>query len=884
MWRHAWYSLRAHPGRYFAAGVTATVGTIFLTLLCLAALTLNAVIRHSAVANLDPSGLRVTATFPLTDSDADTLLQVDGVSQVVGDSSQLLGIGRPQSQLSIALVGALAPQASAPIVNGRAPDRGGEVALSKTLAITLGVELGDPVRITESPANSSSDNADISDPEQLAVLQVVGILADPLLPDITSIPSVLVSPAMAAQFHAQVAGPAPPTYSQLFVSVSPDADASTVAAAINHHPGMSAVTTAEVAKETLLTSQTDLWRVVAAGVALAVISIVLVALMVANTLEVIAVQRTQEAGLLRTLGATRRQVRKEILAEAVILGVVSAAVGVLMGYAVGQFVLSAARISLPELSLPAQLPFSIWSTAAPLITISGVVTAVSFIPARTATSLSIPDALRADFESPREVAQRPRTVLAAVLAVIGSLALIAALALAWGSGGMPSAGIARSFPFSIGVGAGLTLVGAIAIASPVIMPPLHLWLGSLGRRILPARLRAISDIASTSLAVTPRRSVAATMAVMSGVGLVVTAATVTSTTTRSVTSTNHAEQLADVEVYSNAPNETAGRPAPLPQEKIAVIVGSEQIRVATAVASGVAWFASQDSERPMRAARISSAPPALLATITGHKRLFAELNNSTIIISQQLARSLALIENDLVWVRRADPSAPFDRPSQETDRMGLTAKISTLPGNEIFVTPKVMQQLDPSSVTAGVIALADDSQSYDARQIVSSLRRLLSEAGSEAPIWLSGAIPAQARLESVSTALTSSVTTLMVIAVIIAFVAIANTMSLSAIERRREIAILRAVGATRGQVRHLFTLESLLISGVGASLGAGLGIIGGWAATAILLGNTTVLSLAIPWRVTGFAIIFALCAAVLAGLGPTFIHAYSHPNRDLERT
>ena len=65
---------------------------------------------------------------------------------------------------------------------------------------------------------------------------------------------------------------------------------------------------------------------------------------------------------------------------------------------------------------------------------------------------------------------------------------------------------------------------------------------------------------------------------------------------------------------------------------------------------------------------------------------------------------------------------------------------------------------------------------------------------------------------------------LLALALIIAFIGIANTLALSIYERTRELGLLRAVGMTRGQLRSSVRLESLIISLLGAFEGLVLGI------------------------------------------------------------
>jgi putative ABC transport system permease protein len=75
---------------------------------------------------------------------------------------------------------------------------------------------------------------------------------------------------------------------------------------------------------------------------------------------------------------------------------------------------------------------------------------------------------------------------------------------------------------------------------------------------------------------------------------------------------------------------------------------------------------------------------------------------------------------------------------------------------------------------------------------------------------------------------------LLALAVVIALIGIANTLALSIYERTRELGLLRAVGATRGQLRSMVRSESLVISLLGAVQGLVLGVLFGWAIVASL--------------------------------------------------
>lgn len=104
------------------------------------------------------------------------------------------------------------------------------------------------------------------------------------------------------------------------------------------------------------------------------------------------------------------------------------------------------------------------------------------------------------------------------------------------------------------------------------------------------------------------------------------------------------------------------------------------------------------------------------------------------------------------------------------------------------------------------------------------------------------------------------------VSILIALVGIANTVSLSVVERRRELAVQRALGMTRGQLGATLLVEALLMAAVGGLVGTRFGL--GYGA---LLARTTLsedLVLAVPgWQLLGY-VLLAAAAGVLAAVVP----------------
>ena len=119
------------------------------------------------------------------------------------------------------------------------------------------------------------------------------------------------------------------------------------------------------------------------------------------------------------------------------------------------------------------------------------------------------------------------------------------------------------------------------------------------------------------------------------------------------------------------------------------------------------------------------------------------------------------------------------------------------------------------------------------------------------------------------------VVALLAVSVLIALIGVANTLSLSVIERTRENALLRALGLTRGGLRGTIAIEAVLIAAVAAVLGCALGVFYGWAGAQLVLadlsataGAGTAVRPAVPWLELGLVVAVAALAGLAASLLP----------------
>jgi putative ABC transport system permease protein len=106
------------------------------------------------------------------------------------------------------------------------------------------------------------------------------------------------------------------------------------------------------------------------------------------------------------------------------------------------------------------------------------------------------------------------------------------------------------------------------------------------------------------------------------------------------------------------------------------------------------------------------------------------------------------------------------------------------------------------------------------------------------------------------------------LAVIIALFGIANTLTLSVLERTRESALLRALGLTKGQLRLMLVIESVLMAVMGAAIGLVLGIGFGWVLVEALSSDTFPITFDVPFGQIGVMLVAAVVAAVIAAAMP----------------
>ncbi|MHA7269737.1 FtsX-like permease family protein [Arthrobacter sp. HLT1-20] len=596
------------------------------------------------------------------------------------------------------------------------------------------------------------------------------------------------------------------------------ADAKTQLAALLELPAASILTADEqtTAQVASFTGGQDELTVVL--LAFAAVALLVAALVVANTFSVLVAQRTRELALLRCVGASRHQIRSSVMLEALIVGFVASVLGVLA--ATGTMAL--------VLTLLSQNPDFTFATLAvpPSAIVAGLLVGTlltvvaALVPARAATAVAPLAALRpAEDASVHNSGGRIRLTIGVVLILLGGIGLVV--------GGLTS-------QLMLALPAGAASFVGFLLAASLFVPKLVSVAGKLAAPAgVPGKMAAANAVRN------PRRTTATASALLIGVTLVTMMMTGAATARTAFESSLDGRYPVDIaaQAYPDGPDQQ-----PITGADLAAVRGVPGVKSVAALKL-VGTVKVGDVEMP--AYGISDADASVLLQNPANRP-----SGTTVIMPEGIKGSSGTLQagtNSTNVAIAAATTENFGALASLDSFAPLTASDPVVQGNPAMVWIAA----EPGLKAAELMTMRTE--------IATALH--LQEH------QVSGAVLEKAMFGQVIDMLLLVVTGLLAVAVFIALIGVANTLSLSVLERTRENSLLRALGLTRGQLRGMLALEALLIAGVAAIIGSVLGAVYGWAGAQSALGSFTQVTAVIPWgqilAVVGVAAVAGLLASVI---------------------
>jgi putative ABC transport system permease protein len=554
----------------------------------------------------------------------------------------------------------------------------------------------------------------------------------------------------------------------------------------------------------------------------AIIAVIVGGFIIVNTFTILVAQRSRELALLRALGASRRQVTRSVLLEAIVMSAVAATVGIGLGWLLARGLAALFRAVGLDIASDA-LTLDAGSVVISYVVGIGVTLVAAYLPARRAGKVAPVAAMRAD-ATPVRGSLRRRTIVGAVLMAIG--AGLAVVGLTGGPG--PDA-------LWIGIAAAIWILTAAAISSVLGHPVLVLCRGVFGRLF-----GTTGRLAGENALRDPRRTGATASALMIGLALVSTIGVLATSLNASVDDVVDEQFTSDFLVQSTnfLPFSTA--------------VGDDLEAVdGVAVVSRQQWTAAQADDSTVFVSGNDAAFDDIydLDVVDGRQALqgsealvsagFAEDHGldvgSPLVLTFLAGKALDLEVAGIIEGSETtgDVTVPLDLLADAgVPRQDTSLSIMLEPGADQVA---VGEALDEAVASTPIVAV------YDKQEFAESIRDQVNQ-------------------------LLYMIYGLLALAIVIAVIGIVNTLGLSVIERTREIGLLRAIGMSRPRLRRMITLESVAIAVLGAVLGMALGVVIGVLLRQSLKDDLT--SLGLPLGQLLVFLVIAVVVGVLAAILP----------------
>ncbi|RNM16975.1 ABC transporter permease [Nocardioides pocheonensis] len=541
-----------------------------------------------------------------------------------------------------------------------------------------------------------------------------------------------------------------------------------------------------------------------------------------NTFNVLVAQRRREVALLRAVGASRHQVLGGVLAEAALIGLASGVIGLFAGVGLAAGIRSLMKLVGAE--IPTTTPALETRTVVAALAVGlGVTMVAAIAPAWSATRVSPMEALR-DAATSSSVIGRLRSTAGWVLVGAGALGLVAC---AW-VGNVPWwTTFATLAAFAGLVTAGPLLAGGTA------------RLADHGRRGSGWRM------AARNIARNARRSAATALALTIGltvvVAVAVTAASMRSSITAAVNDGNRSDLIL----------QPAGMGVGMPASVAAAMRERSDL-------GAVVAFRESGARVNGRNAFVTGMDTAGLSDVIDlgiESGGLEGLDHGSILVSDKKAEDLGVGVGDTLTVTYPETGAVRMRVAG-TFSKGFLINATYVMGMADYA-PNVTSKLDAA-------VMLSNAPRVDPAQTKAAVKKALA-AYPNVKVSDPAELTKDAR-HSVDQML-GLVTALLLLAVIVAILGIVNTLVLSVVERTRELGLLRAVGATRRQVRTVVRRESVLMSMLGAVTGLALGT-GAGVALSRALADEGISRVTVPVTTLLVYLVVAAGVGVLAAIGP----------------
>jgi len=511
-----------------------------------------------------------------------------------------------------------------------------------------------------------------------------------------------------------------------------------------------------------------------------------------NTFRTVITERRRDIGMLRALGATRRTIIGAILTEGFLQGLLGSIIGILLGYLLAIGVLKVAQGPLSafiniKLGLPVIQPGLL---VVSILLGVGVTLLSGLIPAWNASRVSPLEALRPTVAEVEFKRQTGRSFWLGVgILILTVLAILSGQSMLILPGGV------------------LFLVGLVLVAPGLIRPFASLF----GRVVALATVRqGIGGLAQSSLTRQPSRVAITASTSLLALAVIVAAGGIVTSMKGTILEMLEDSLGSDFVFVPPSVGLWGSNVGASPQlaEELRTVPGVETVSTLRYSASQVnGQMVSVLGIQPEAFQKVSG-----LVFMKGSRSAYQDIASQRALIANSVFMvSTGLKPGDTVELQTPDGKASYRIAAVATDL--LNAKINTVyisqaslqadfgDAEDVFIQLDLQPGADREAAGAQIKALGEDYPQFKVISGTDYYGTMVAQFG----------------------AAFSAMYILFAILAFPSLIAMLNTLTISVLERTREIGMIRAVGGTRRQIRSMVVAESLLLAAIGATFG----IVGG---------------------------------------------------------
>jgi putative ABC transport system permease protein len=627
-------------------------------------------------------------------------------------------------------------------------------------------------------------------------------------------------------------------------------------------------TKADLIAENTLSTEQMLGFVQTFVLVFALIALFVSSFIISNTLSMLVNFRLKEYALLRALGSSPIQVYTTILIQAIILGIVGAGLGILLG--VGFLNVISLGLTAAGVDIGVIPPPSVQDTVFCVIVGIIVCLIASIVPGRRAANISPIEAFAQ--VNPTEKSIALRGFFGLILTIIGVITLSIA-----GFLGSKDPDQVLSYDFlnnldpntALGIGAAITVVGVL-IVSPlfvsVLVPPLSFILKPFNKNLL---LLAKQNILSSK-----RRTSLTASSLIICIALVACITVVTESAKTSIDKMMDSTVKSDFFIMANGDEVSSSVIKDLRQSKdiktvIPIYMSMLEVEGRTMPVRGADnnfWTDMIDVKHPEEYVKAFENGDAVIGEEYSKKNHLYVGDEMT--VKSTIAHGKPLDYEKLQKMDPIEAAKIVNKSNFRLEKVTKKIKVGIVSDDKnienVLVSNKSLAKLTSESQRFSPMAYIRLAPGVGLEQGRSAVEKVLK------PYYIYSIMDKE-QLKSMFSGILDSVLNILyamlVLSLIISILGIVNTMSLTVSSRTREIGLLRAIGLSKPQVNVMLMFESVIISVFATVIGMIMGVFIGMKIQATEA-NSGLAELGVPYEMLAICLIASIIVGVISSIMP----------------